>query len=108
MRYGIAYIFFRIGEELDIFWLYELIEKIPVDDNWKRKNKKLLVATIESHHVKALRHVLSSSHENNETDKVFPYLKSYLDVVGLAKSKPAHNFSMVAVLTSKLVHLVKL
>ncbi|MFT5419677.1 MAG: glutamate dehydrogenase [Candidatus Endobugula sp.] len=100
--------FFRIGEELDIFWLYELMEKIAVDDSWKRKNKKFLVSKIESHHVKALRHLLSSPHENNQTDKIFPSLKSYLDLVWLAKSKPAYNFSMVAVLVSKLVHLVKL
>lgn len=99
--------FFRVGEELNIFWLYELTEKISVDDNWKRKNKKLLVTEIESHHVKALRHVLSSPHENTQTEQIFPSLKSYLDVIGLAKSKPAHNFSMISVLASKLVHLVE-
>jgi glutamate dehydrogenase len=99
--------FFHIGEVLEIFWLYDLIGKIAVDDNWKRKNKKALVTTIENNHIKALRIILSSTKTNENVDKIFPYLKHYLEVVGLAKSKPVYNFSMVSVVTSKLVRLLE-
>lgn len=104
--------FFRIGEELNIFWLYQLINHIAIDDNWKRKNKKLLISTIENHHIKALRSFLASVNPNNaDTEEhsstfTFPHLKHYMDMVGLAKAKPTYNFSMVTILASKLGQLV--
>ncbi len=94
--------FFRIGEELNIFWLYQLIDNISIDDNWKRKNKKILIATIEEYHIKALRVCLSGSDRNKPIIEVLPEARHYVDMIGLAKSKPTYNFSMVTVLASQL------
>ena len=98
--------FFRIGEELNIFWLYQLIDQIAIDDNWKRKNKKLLLTTIESHHITALKKFLLSIDKNEETLSIFPSLKHYLDIIGLAKAKPSYHFSMATILAAKLGQLV--
>jgi NAD-specific glutamate dehydrogenase len=100
--------FFRLGEELNIFWLYQLIDKIAIDDNWKRKNKKMLVASIENYHVKALKHYLSREQKEGGVVDVLPESKHYLEMVHLAKSKPVYNFSMATVLASQLGDLVQL
>ena len=98
--------FFQLGEELDIFWLYKLIENIPISDNWKRKNKKLLVAIIENHHITALRALLRHKNTQDNIDNILPNLKHYLDMVGLAKAEPSYDFSIATILASKLGDLV--
>lgn len=99
--------FFRIGKELNIFWLYRLIESISIDDFWKRKSKDLLLKTIERHHLKALRVYFSSQNKVAKLNQLFPKMQHYLDLIGLAKAKPAYHLSMVNILASKLGHLVE-
>ncbi len=98
--------FFQIGKELNIFWLYQLIENISIDDVWKRKTKDLLLKTIESHHVKATKVYFSAKNRSISLNQLFPKLKNYSDLIGLAKNKPAYHLSMVNVLASKLGSLV--
>ncbi len=96
--------FFRIGEELNIFWIYELIQRTALDDTWKRKNKRILITTIERHHVAALKLFLES--DSDDIASILPDLQSYWEIVGLAKAKPVYHFSMVTVLTAKLGEIV--
>ena len=101
--------FFNISEELSIFWLYQVIEKISIDDNWKRRNKKMLIADIENYHIKALRQVLLSTDKDStvkSVKEVLPNLHHYFDIINIAKNNPNYSFPMMTILVSKLGQLV--
>ncbi len=101
--------YFRIGERLGIFWLYKFMETLSTDDQWKRKNKKTLQMSIQGSHIAILNSCLSEKISFDfegqiDSSKTF---KNYLDILGFATSKPAHNFSMVSILADELNTLQK-
>ncbi len=94
--------YFQANEDLQLFWLRHLIQELPMHDEWQRKNKTVMLNSVNralAGYVK--RHML----QGEVLDKVS--FQAYCKTVSIASSKASKHLAMVSVIVHRLHSVVE-